>query len=238
MIEIWNQFIYQPLFNLLIFLSKLMFNNLGLGIVALTVLVRLVSIPLTLPTIRFSQKMQHLRPQMEELKKKYGSDKKKMMEEQARLYREHGLNPLAGCLPNLIQFILIIALYNAFISSLKVSTLNTHFLIWDLTAPDKFYMLPLLAGLTQLVYSKMLLPDQPPKVEESASKEKESVEDIAQSMQKQFFLLFPIMTVAIAWGLPSGLGLYWVLATILMIIQQYFVTGWGGLAAWLKIIKR
>lgn len=237
MIEFWNNFIYLPIFNLLILLSRFLFNNLGLGIIALTLIIRTLLTPLSLPSIRNIKKMQDLKPMLDEVKKKYGSDKKKMLEEQARLYREHGLNPLSGCLPNILQFVVLIALYNAFISSLKVAEVRTQFLVWDLASPDKFYVLPVLAGLTQLIYSKMLtaaIEKQPPKTKE----EKESIADMTQNMQSQMLYLMPLMTTVISAGLPSGLGLYWVVTTVFSIVQQYFTSGLGGLKEWLKILKR
>src|SRR3990167_9520230 len=189
MIEIWNNFIYLPLFNLLILFSRILFSNLGLGIIAITLLIRLILVPLTVPSLRNMKKMQNLKPLLDDLKKQYGSDKKKLMEQQARLYREHNINPLTGCLPNIFQIVILIALYNAFISGLKVADLSANFLIWNLTQVDKSYILPILAGSSQLIYSKMVSPSVEKHSEKPPQEKKESVEDMAMSMQNQMLYL-------------------------------------------------
>ena len=234
----WNNFFYQPLFNSLIFLSKLMFNNLGLGIIALTLIAKLVLIPLTLPTLRYTKKIQDLKPKLDELKKQYGTDKKKMMEEQAKLYKEHKINPLTGCLPNIAQFAILITMYQVFISGLKVNDINTQFLLWDVTKPDKLYIIPVLAGLSQFIYSKMLTPAVEHHPEKVSNEKKESVEDMAQTMQTQMLYIMPVMTTLIGIALPSGLGLHWVITTVFSVVQQYYISGLGGLKQWLKWLKR
>lgn len=235
---IWNNFFYLPLFNLLLFLSHLLFNNLGLGIIALTVLMRLILLPLSLPTMRYTKKMQDLKPAMDALKKQYGKDKKRLMEEQARLYKEHGVNPLSGCLPNIIQIAVVITLYQVFIHGLQVTEVSSQFLIWDITKPDKFYIIPLLAGISQFIYSAMLTPAVEKHPEKVAGEDKESVEDMASTMQSQMLFLMPIMTTMIGVALPSGLGLYWVVSTVMQVIQQYYTSGLGGLRRWIKIFKK
>ena len=159
MIQFWNVLLYQPLVNALIFLYQVLFNNLGLAIIALTVLLRAVLIPLTLPGMKATQKMKELAPQLAKLKKKYGKDKQGYAKAQMELYKQHGANPAAGCLPQIVQLIILIALYQAFrqvlssdgeiinrlneilYSSLQLpakTVINTQFLYFDLAKPDIF----------------------------------------------------------------------------------------------------
>lgn len=236
---LWYTYFNKPLFDFLVLLSKLLFNNLGLGIVALTILIRLVLVPLTIPSLRYTKKMTEIKPKLDEIKKQYGSDKKKVAEEQSRLLKEHNLNPLAGCLPNILQLAVLLTLYQVFISGLHSPGISTDLLVWDVSKPDKLYILPVLAGLSQFVYAKMLTPaiEKHPSLETKQEK-KEGIEDMATTMQSQMLYLMPIMTVVIASALPSGLSLYWVVTTVFQIIQQYFVSGPGGLKSWQKMLMR
>lgn len=157
MSALWHTLLYQPLVNGLIFLYQLLFDNLGLAIIALTLLIRFLLIPLTLPSLKASQKMKELAPELAKLKKKYGSDRQAFAKAQLELYKQHGANPAAGCLPQIVQLIILIALFQAFrqvlyangdviarlnevlYPSLKLAedaSLNTRFLYLDLAKPD------------------------------------------------------------------------------------------------------
>lgn len=236
--EIWYNLFSKPLFDFLILLSKALGNNLGLGIVGLTVLIRFILIPVTLPSLKYAKKMTEIKPKLDELKKQYGDDKKRLSEEHAKILKEHNLNPLAGCLPQVLQIAVLITMYNVFLSGLKVEGISRELLIWDVTKPDGTYILPLFSGLTQLLYSKMLMPAIEKHPEEVKQEKKQSVEDMAATMQSQMLYLMPIMTVVIAAALPSGLSLYWAVATTFQIIQQYFMSGLGGLRSWVLLLRR
>ncbi|OGD62767.1 hypothetical protein A2160_04890 [Candidatus Beckwithbacteria bacterium RBG_13_42_9] len=112
--DLWNLLLFQPLVNGLILLYQLLGQNLGLAIIALTVILRLLLSPLLLPSLKTAQKMKELQPHLEKLKKKHANDKQALAAAQLALYKEHGANPAAGCLPWIIQIIVLIALYNAF----------------------------------------------------------------------------------------------------------------------------
>ncbi len=232
LVGIWNNFFYEPILWLLTILYNLSFQNLGLAIIMVTVLIRVALLPLILPSLRSAKKMQDLQPQMANLKQRYGHDKKRHTQEQLRLYKQHGINPAAGCLPNLVQILFLIALYQVFFSTLS-SGFNREFLIWDLTKKDSTLILPILAGISQLILSKMMLPKNRTPV-----KGQGGMEEAVYSMQSQMLYLFPIMTVVIGWQFPSGLVLYWAVTTIFSIIQQYAVTGTGGLEGWLRVVKK
>lgn len=157
MIQLWNLLLFHPLLNALVFLTKLT-GNLGWAIILMTVGLRLAMTPLVLPSLKTSKKMQELAPELDELKKQYKDNKQGLITAQAELYKKHGLNPAAGCLPQIIQIIVLIALFNAFNTILKPNgagivsqlnpilyvanklpedyTMSTHFLGLDLTKPD------------------------------------------------------------------------------------------------------
>jgi YidC/Oxa1 family membrane protein insertase len=155
--ELWHVLLYQPLVNALIFLYQILFSNLGLAIIGLTFLIRGLLIPLTLPSLKASQKIKELAPEIEKLKKRHANDKQAFARAQMELYKKHGANPAAGCLPQIIQLVILIALFQAFNQVLKAdgdviarlnevlysalkldpgTVINSRFLYLDLTKPD------------------------------------------------------------------------------------------------------
>jgi len=155
--SLWHILLYQPIVNLLILFYKILGQNLGLAIIALTVAIRSALIPLTLPSMKAAQKMKELTPDIEKLKKKHKKDKQALAKAQMQLYQKHGVNPAAGCLPQILQIIILIALFQAFnqvlrpngdiitklneilYSSLRLrsgQSINARFLYMDLTKPD------------------------------------------------------------------------------------------------------
>jgi len=239
-------FIYDFINSMLVFLYNLS-GNLGLTIIFFTAIVRLVLLPLTIPSLRTQQQMKKLQPELKALKNKHGSDKKALQEAQTDLYKKYNMNPLAGCLPQLVQLGLLIVLYHALTTFLKQTEIggqpiNTYFLWLHLGQTDPKYVIPVLAGLTQLVLSLMIVPatevkdevpnDSPKKAVQEANKKEEDIADMASTMQQQMLFMMPVMTGIFAARFPSGLGLYWIATTVFSIAQQYFISGPGGLVSY------
>ena len=233
---IWNLIILQPVMNVLIVISHYLFNNFGLAIIALTIVVNGCMLPLTLKQIRASKLMQELQPKLAELQKKHAKDKGKLGQEQMKLYKESGISP-AGCVvPMLVQMPIWIALYQSIIRLLAVTPedllglsqylyswplvysmlpLGNHFLWLNLAIPDSYMVLPLLVGATMWVQQKMVTP---------------TTADPKQQTQSRMMLwMMPLMFAFITLSFPSGLALFWVTSSAIRIVIQYFVTGWGGL---------
>lgn len=256
---LWNTLLLQPLVNGLLIFYRLFFSDLGLAIIALTLFIKLVLLPVTIPSMKSMQKMRDLAPELAKLKKRHKDDKTKLMQAQSDLYKSRGVSPTAGCLPQLVQLVVLIALYGVFglfasgdptvnINNYAYPTLhltdalNTHFLYLDLTKPDVFHLSsipfplpgPLLitAAIFQLLSSKMMLPEVK-KEKELAEKTKGDIDDIMVSTQKQMLYFFPVMTLFIGFSFASGLVLYWLVIAVIQMVQQYFVSGWGGLNSWL-----
>jgi len=164
--------------NILIVVSSALFNNFGLSIIVLTIIVRGITTPLTLKQLRSTKALQELQPKMAELHQKYGKDKQKLAQEQMRMYKESGVNP-AGCLlPMLIQLPIWISLFQSIIRVLAIVPedflklsghlysawpqvfslvpLNSRFLWLDLAVPDRFLLLPILVGGTMWLQQKMV----------------------------------------------------------------------------------
>ncbi|HEY83388.1 MAG TPA: membrane protein insertase YidC [Dehalococcoidia bacterium] len=235
--EIWNLIILSPVINILIVVSGYLFNSFGLAIIALTIIVRTLTLPLTLKQLRATKAMQELQPKLLELQKKYGRDRARLAQEQMRLYKESGVSP-AGCmLPMLVQLPIWIALFQSIIRVLAVVPedflslsqhlytswpmvfslvpLDSQFLWLDLAMPDRFLLLPLLVGGTMWLQQKMVMP--------------RTVDPRQQAQSTMMLWMMPLMFAFLTTQFPSGLALYWVVSNIISIIVQYKITGWGGL---------
>lgn len=264
MANLWNTLLYHPLVNSLVFLAKYT-GDLGWSIIWLTVGLRIAMTPLVIPSLKSGKKMAELAPELEKLKAKFKDDKQGLVTAQAELYKQHGLNPTAGCLPQILQILVLIALFNAFNTVLKpnghdlVTNLNpilyasnqlpvdfqlsTKFYSWDLAKPDTISVpglplplpgiLLLFTGLVQFLSSKMMLPAAK-KQEKLAEKTEGTNDDMMAATQQQMLYMFPLMTIIFGYRFPTGLVLYWLVFSLVSIFQQFTVSGWGGLAPWLR----
>jgi YidC/Oxa1 family membrane protein insertase len=265
--DIFQAILIWPILNILIgfykFFSLLHFPwALAFAIVGMTVLVRLILWPLTKTQLESAKKLTALKPHLDELKKKHGHDKMRHQQEQAKLYKEHGINPAAGCLPLLLQMPIFIALYQVLLKVLNtgnggdfIEGINKglYFPFLKLTeAPNLGFvglnlaqrpadlfssapliiLVPLLTGGLQFIQSKMMAPPSKKK-EEPKTEGKGDMEKTMEQVQGQMLFLMPAMIAFFAYGFPIGLSLYWNTFTILGIIQQYLISGWGGVEAWL-----
>lgn len=222
--------------NGLILLYGLLFHNFGVTIVVFTLLVRVLILPLTLRQLQASKALSRLQPEMSKLQKKYGNDRRRMSQEQMRLYREQGVNPLGCAVPTLIQFPVWIGLYQSILLALAATPenlmnlsrhlypglpqvhelvpLESHFLWLDLGHPDAF-VLPLLVMGSMWIQQKMMtMPTEDPRQQQMNS-----------TMQWMMPIMFGFFTASFA----SGLAIYWFVSNIVSIAIQYFVTGWGSL---------
>ena len=227
--DIFNLFLYQPLFNLLVLIYNYVpGRDFGLAIILLTILIRLVLYPISVKALNSQKALQKLQPKIQELQKKYKDDKERQTRETLELYRKEKINPFSGLLLAIVQLPILIALYQVFWHGLKPEAINNlynfvsnpvhinamFFGFIDLSKPNLIFAI--LAGIFQFIQTKMLLPGK----ENSNSKER----DISQIMQKQMVYFLPFITVVILLKLPSALGLYWIISSVFSIIQQYFLT--------------
>ncbi len=262
--NIFQVFLVNPLINALVFLV-LLTGNLGLAIILLTIVLRLLMTPLIIPGLKITKRMAELAPDLADLKIKHKSDKQALMVAQSALYKQHGINPAAGCLPQIIQLVVLIGLFNALNTLLQgnstdlVSTLNqvlysfnqlpanfnlsANFTYLNLLKPDTIQIpglpipLPgiflLLSAATQFLSAKMMSPVVA-KEKQIAEKSESTTDDAMVAAQQQMIVLFPLMTIVFGYQFPSGLVLYWFVFSAIAMVQQYSVSGWGGLTPWLK----
>ncbi|ACX53226.1 membrane protein insertase, YidC/Oxa1 family [Ammonifex degensii KC4] len=180
--------------------------NYGLAIIMLTILVRLVLFPLNYRQMRSVVALQQLHPKIKELQERYKQDPQKLQQKLMELYREHNVNPMAGCLPLLIQLPILIALYRALLSFPYTVAEHARFLwVPSLSHTDPYFILPVLAGVT--TYWQMKITPQ------AAGQEQQ---------QRMMGILMSGMILWISATLPAGLALYWVVYNLISVAQQYF----------------
>lgn len=254
----------QPLTNGLILFYKILGQNMGFAIIGFSLFLRLLLNPLTKPYMNSMKKMKEVEPLLTKLKKKYKNKPQDLMKAQSELYKQKGINPGAGCLPYILQIVVLIALFNVFNKVLsdngetlqKVNdllyqglkfgqdtVLNTKFLYLDVRRPDIFNIpgipFPIPGPILILAgLVQFLSAKMNVKVVEEekklAKKTADTADDMAASMQSSMIYTFPAMTILFGVRFPSGLALYWLLFSVFQMWQQYKSTGWGGLTPWLN----
>lgn len=226
MSQIFTVIFYQPILNLLIFLyNTLSFQDLGIAIILLTIVIKLVFWPLGRTAIKSQKSLQDLQPKIDELKKKYADNKVELSRATMELYKENKVNPFSSCLPLLIQLPFLLAVYRVFRNSVSnqldltysfisrptvINTLSLGFL--DLAHPNVY--LAVLAGLAQFLQAKMMIGSK------ISDKSKGPDESMAAIMNKQMLYFMPALTIFIGISLPGGLTLYWLVLTLLTALQQ------------------
>jgi len=236
----WNTLILDPMINVLLLIYQALGSNFGLSIIVFTIIIRLITLPLTLKQQKSTMKMQELQQskKWQDMQAKYKDNKQKLQEEQLKLYQEIGFNPLSGCLPTLIQFPIIIGLYQAIIRALastpvqllelanhiydiipdSLIPLNNQFLWMNLGQPERLYLsilptigipvLTVLVVITSYLQTKLTTPPS-------------TGGDQGQSaMMGNFMSLYlPVLLGYFAYSYASGLALYFVVSNLLGILQ-------------------
>jgi len=228
---LWDLLFVNPIANALVILNNIFLSNFGVAIIIFTILMRLLTMPLTLRQIRSSRALSALQPKMQELQKKY-KDPKRRQEETMKLYREAGVNPLGCLLPMLVQFPIWIALYNALritvggtpesIVSLsqrlypwsyieQAVPLENDFLWMDLGQPDTSLILAFIVFASTYVQQRLATPP--------------TTDPRTQSTNQMMLWMMPLMFAFFTLQVPSGLGVYWGMSNIIGVIMYYFAHG-------------
>ena len=200
----WLWFIASLLFSLMKGIYSYI-GNWGWSIVLVTVIVKLAFYRLQAKSYRSMAGMRQLQPKLQALRERYGDDKAKISQATMELYRQEKVNPLSGCLPLIVQFPVMIALYWVMIESVELR--QAPFMLWinDLAAPDPYHVLPLIMGITMFIQQK--LNPAPP-----------------DPMQAKIMMFFPVLLTVLFWNFPSGLVLYWTVNNTLTVLQQWYIT--------------
>ena len=239
MSNIFSMIVYEPIYNLLIFIYNwLPVQDFGIAIIITTVILKLFLIPLSKKQIESQKKLQEIQPKIKEIQQKYKNDKENQSKELMEFYKKNKTNPFSGCLPLVVQIIFLFAIYRilfnisnaglmvqdgvlySFVA--KPEHINQFFLGFiDMAKPNIFFAV--LAAAAQFVQTKMLMKTQ--KKDEKEKKEKPAGEpDFSQIMNKQMLYLGPALTLFIGMKFAAGLSLYWLVSTLFMIFQQMYLT--------------
>lgn len=245
--DAWSTIIIQPMVNSLLLLYWVFFSNFGIAIIAFTMLVRLVMVPLTIKQSRQIKAMNGLQPLMKQLQEKYKNDRQRVSQETMKLYKEHGVNPL-GCLgPMFIQFPIWIGLFQAIRQTVpnnpenlvelsgnlyswlpqvhSIIPINSSFLWMDLALPDPSpFVMPILVGGSMFVMQKMTTMP--------------SVDARQASTNRMMLWMMPLMFGFFTLNFSSGLAVYWVVSNIIGVAIQGFITGWDPLKNLLAFGRR
>ena len=243
--QLFNYIITEPIFNVLMLLYHL-FGSMALSIIVLTLIVRLALFPLTLRQLKSTKATQAIQPLIADVRKKYKDQKEQYAAMQA-IYKEYGVNPVAGCLPLLVQLPVLYGLFFALREALNTNNLNPvnylhslnqsiypflpkfiippdPYMIWfggpiNLGHPDPTHILPVLAALATFLQLRMSQP-----------RTRTGAKDAMTQQMAVMQFIMPFVTLFFAWTFPAGLALYWTTTSVFSMVQQYFVTGWGSLA--------
>lgn len=257
----------NPILNIMVAIYQLLTvlhvpSALGFSIVLLTIVIRVILYPFMHQSLKQQKKMQQLTPHLNKLKEKHKNDAKRLQMEQMALFQQHGVNPAAGCLVMIIQIPILIGLYNVLLRAVRSTSLNDinnrlyveglklHNM-WDTSffglslAHTPAQLLPkvgfgilivaVITGALQLIQSKMMMA---PASSMPKPEKKTAEPDFATAFQTQSMYLLPLMVGFFSYSLPFGLSLYWNTLTIFGIIQQYIISGWGGLVDWLPFLNK
>lgn len=204
---VWAKYIVYPLSQIITFFSEI-FNSYGWAIIIVTIIIRLFLLPLNIKQLKSSQAMQEIQPKMKELQEKYSSKdqqtQQKLQQEMMALFKENNVNPLAGCLPLIVQMPFLIGMYQAIMRTEEIQ--QGTFLWFQLGSPD--IILPIVTGAATFMQQKLMMAGN----------------DSAQNPQMKVMLyLMPIMITVFAFIFPAALALYWIVGSIFMIAQTLLI---------------
>lgn len=207
---IWNKYFVYPISWLILYFADLFNDNFGLSIIIVTVIIRLLLLPLNVKQLKSSKAMQDIQPELKELQQKYSSKdantQQKLQQETMALFQKHGVNPLAGCLPIFVQMPILIGIYHAI---MRTEAIDGHSFLWfALDKADPYFLLPLIAAGATWFQQKLMMAGSP----------------AAQNPQMMVMLyVMPIMIGVFAIFFPAALALYWVVGNIFMVAQTIFI---------------
>lgn len=230
--NIWREVLIRPMLNALLLFYAYLGRNFVIAITVLTIVLRLITWPLSIKQIRSTRRVAELQPRLNALQKKYGNDKARIAEEQQKLYKEAGVNPLGGCLPTLVQFPIWIALYQGINSMLadtpaelmalgqsvypglriisEIVPLQSRFLWLDLARPDPSpFILPVLVGGTMWLQQKLMAPP--------------SLDSQQAQMNQSMQMMMPVMFGYFSSTFASGLAIYFVVSNVIGIVMQWAI---------------
>lgn len=245
MMSLFDNLIYWPIYNLLVFIYNILpFHDFGVAIILVTIIIKFLLLPLSKKQIETQKKMQELQPKIKEIQEKYKNDKEKQSRALMEFYKVNKANPFSGCLPMIFQLVFLIAIYRVLFNisqnELMVNSADLYGFIYNPGQINRFFLglvdlsravdfktfsagnlaqigIIVAAAGAQYIQTKMLMAKQAIKPTKDGSM------DFSQIMSKQMLYLAPAMTLFIGIKFPTGLALYWLVSTLFMIAQQEYL---------------
>ena len=231
LINIFNEVLYRPLFNLLVLIYEYFpVRDFGVAVILLTILIKILLFPFGKQSIRVQKAMNELQPKIKEIQKKYKDNKAEQARLTMELYKKEKINPFAGILPLLIQIPILIALYQLFWKGIQIDGVKHLYSFVSMPGPiDPTFLgginlsnpnlaLAIFAGISQFWQVKISSPKT------LKTREKNQFPQFSEIMQKQMLYFFPVLTIFILLKIPSAVALYWTVSTLFSIGQQYWQT--------------
>jgi YidC/Oxa1 family membrane protein insertase len=237
---LWTEFIIRPMLNILMVLYVISFSQMGVAIILFTLLVRLVTLPLTVRQVKQMRAMSSMQPRLREIQQRYARDRQRISRETMQAYREAGVSPI-GCLgPLIIQMPILLGLFRVLVQTLfskpddlvglsekfyswipffpiyEAAPLDATFLGMDLAeGPGNLLFIPVLVFVTTWVQQKMTMVP--------------ATDARQQGNQTMMLWMMPLLIAVFSLSFPTGLSLYWIISNIVGVGIQYFITGWQPL---------
>jgi len=237
---LWTSVLYQPIYNILILIISIVpFHDLGFAILLLTILIRTILLVPSQKALKSQRKLQEIQPKLNKIKEKYKDNQEMIAKETMLLWKEHKVNPFGSCLPLLIQFPVLIALFyvirnglnpdNAYLlyaplKGFSLAKINVIFLgFLDLTAINAFG-LPLFVGALQFLQMKLaVMKNEKKKADNPDKDKKEGKKNEMETANQMMIYVMPVMIAVFTASVPAGVGLYWSVSTLYGIAQQIVV---------------
>lgn len=247
-------------------------HSLGVAIIEISVITRLVFYPFIKQQTQYSKKMAELQPHLSALKEKHKGNQQAFATAQMDLFKQHGVNPAAGCLPAVVQIVVLFGLLGA-MNHILTMKLNTNFGLWNMAKPDAYALgkllpslansipylknveipgiLVLVAAATQFVQTKMMMPNTKKlpavssqqlakKTDKNKGEQKKDGDFMSEfaDAQSSMVWMFPLIFLFLGTKWPSGLALYWSVSSLIAIVQQYHISGLGGLEQYVLKLRQ
>ncbi len=248
--ELFFTVLYQPLYNLLVAVYDILpaWGGLGLAIILVTILVKVLVLPMTYKSLKAQKEMQEIQPKIAEIKERFKDDKEALAKELMNVYKVHNVNPFASCLPAIVQMFVFIALYQVLSAGLgdvnaealysfvhNPGSMSAFFLGMDLRVVSP--LLGIVAGVAQYVQAKQMVTTRPPKVAREGAASLD--EDMTAAMNKSMLYALPIMILVLgATTLPAGLTIYIIVSTLLAYAVYAVFLGKPNKKALLQITQK
>ncbi len=225
MIALFNEILFRPIFNILVVVyNTAAFQDFGLAVVMVTIMVRLILSPLSIRAIRSQRALAVLQPKIKEIQEKFKDNREEIGRATMELYKAHKVNPFSGCLPLLIQIPVLLALYQAFRAVFEPNSLATLYTF--VTNPGVINQISL--GFIKLNQANPILAVVAGLLQFLQSRQAAKVQATGQNnqmaaMNKQMLYLFPLIVIIISWKLQVGIVLYWITTTLFSIAEQIYI---------------